>query len=88
MKTNNPWQKNSILQNNADLQIAPKKPHGNLQGLFSDSLPDGWGRLLQDRIFRQHGIQPHEITTMDRLAFVGNKGMGGLSYLPVSDYQN
>lgn len=75
------------LQNNTGLQIAPKKPHGNLQGLFSDSLPDGWGRLLQDRIFHQHGIQPHEITTMDRLAFIGNKGMGGLSYLPASDYQ-
>lgn len=75
------------LKNNTDLQIAPKKPHDNLHGIFSDSLPDGWGRLLQDRIFRQHGIQSHEITAMDRLAFVGNKGMGGLSYLPISDYQ-
>lgn len=75
------------LKETTDLQLAPKLPHGNLQGLFSDSLPDGWGRLLQDRVFRQHGVQPHEITSMDRLAFVGDKGMGALSYLPTSDYQ-
>lgn len=75
------------LKDNTELQIAPKNPHGNLHGLFSDSLPDGWGRLLQDRVFRQHGIQPHKITSMDRLAFVGNRGMGAFSYLPIFDYQ-
>lgn len=34
-------------------------PHQGLHGVFSDSLPDGWGMLLMDRVFRQHGVLPH-----------------------------
>ncbi|RUO20893.1 type II toxin-antitoxin system HipA family toxin [Aliidiomarina iranensis] len=68
------------------LQRAPKKPHQGLHGAFSDSLPDGWGSLLQNRVFRQHGILPALVTPMDRLAFVGNRGMGALSFSPVSEY--
>lgn len=69
------------------LQPAPAKPHAGLHGVFADSLPDGWGLLLQDRVFRQHGILPSQLTAMDRLAFVGNRGMGALSYAPASDYR-
>lgn len=42
--------------------------------------------LLQDRIFRQKGILPNQLTAMDRLAFVGDKGMGALSFSPVSEF--
>ncbi|WP_252151802.1 HipA N-terminal domain-containing protein [Acinetobacter sp. ANC 4862] len=66
-----------LLQTSNILQLAPKQPHAGLHGLFADSLPDGWGLLLQDRIFRQQGILPAQITAMDRLAFVGSRGMGG-----------
>ncbi|RDB42747.1 type II toxin-antitoxin system HipA family toxin [Halomonas sp. DQ26W] len=67
------------------LHAAPPTPHKGLHGLFADSLPDGWGMMLMDRLFRQHGISPHDLTPMDRLAFVGDHGMGALSYRPVSD---
>jgi serine/threonine-protein kinase HipA len=59
-----------------------------LHGAFSDSLPDGWGLLLMDRIFRQTEILPAQVTTMDRLSFVGDRAMGALSYLPVSSLHN
>ena len=75
------------LKATAELQLAPKRPHSGLHGLFGDSLPDGWGSLLQDRVFRQHGILPAQITAMDRLAFVGASGMGALSFSPTSEYQ-
>lgn len=74
------------LQANVQLQAAPKEPHQGLHGVFGDCLPDGWGMLLQDRIFRQKGILPNQITAMDRLAFVGNQGMGALSFSPVSEF--
>ncbi len=74
------------LHDNDTLQPVPQSPHNGLHGVFADSLPDGWGLLLQDRIFRQHGILPTQVTAMDRLSFVGNRGMGALSYAPVSDY--
>ena len=66
------------------LQRAPKQPHYGLHGVFADSLPDGWGLLLMDRVFRQHGILPANLTAMDRLAFVGDSGIGALGYRPTS----
>jgi transcriptional regulator with XRE-family HTH domain len=34
-----------------------------LAGVFNDSLPDGWGRLLFDRMLRTEGILPSEVTS-------------------------
>lgn len=76
-----------MMKESTELQVAPKQPHGGMHGLFADSLPDGWGLLLQDRVFRQQGILPAQITAMDRLAFVGHRGMGALTFAPESDYQ-
>ena len=58
-----------------------------LYGVFTDSLPDGWGHLLMDRVFRQHNILPQQVTAMDRLAYVADRGMGALHYQPQSEYQ-
>lgn len=77
----------SPFQMKADtsLQVAPKQTFAGLHGVFADSLPDGWGLLLQDRYFRQLGILPHQITPLDRLAFVGNRAVGALQYEPNYD---
>ena len=53
-----------------------------LYGVFSDSLPDGWGRLLVDRMLNSQNINPREINPISRLAIVGETGMGALSYRP------
>lgn len=53
-----------------------------LAGVFSDSLPDGWGRLLFDRFVMAQGIVPSDMTPLDRLAHVGKHGMGALVYEP------
>ncbi len=58
-------------------------PFEGLFGVFADSLPDGWGRLLVDRLMKKNGINPHEIGSLERLAIVGNSGMGALTYQPV-----
>ena len=57
-------------------------PFNGLYGIFSDSLPDGWGRLLVDRMLNSQNINPREISQIDRLAIVGETGMGALSYRP------
>ena len=57
-------------------------PFDGLYGVFSDSLPDGWGRLLVDRMLNSQNINPREIIQIDRLAIVGETGMGALSYKP------
>lgn len=53
-----------------------------LPGVFNDSLPDGWGRLLFDRFVRSQGVLPADITPLDRLAHIGANGMGALVYEP------
>lgn len=58
---------------------------GGLHGLFSDSLPDGWGRLLLDRALSAKNINPYDISPLDRLAYVGQKGFGALNYRPKYD---
>lgn len=60
----------------------PRTPFEGLAGVFNDSLPDGWGRLLFDRMLRAEGILPNEVTALDRLAYVGLNGMGALVYEP------
>ena len=69
-----------------NLHPAPLAPHEGLHGVFADSLPDGWGRLLMDRVFRRAGIVPNLLTALDRLAYVGGRGLGALEYMPPSPY--
>lgn len=57
-------------------------PFEGLFGVFSDSLPDGWGRLLVDRLMRKNGLQPRNMGNIERLAIVGKSGMGALCYEP------
>lgn len=61
---------------------APTGPFDGLFGLFDDSLPDGWGRLLQDRRATSLGIAPATLTPLDRLAVVGRTALGALAYEP------
>ncbi len=88
--------KNDFL--NSGLNISPIKlpfnnvinsagpvPFDGLYGVFNDSLPDGWGRLLLDRTLSTKGADIYNLTPLDRLAYVGDKGMGALSYRPKFD---
>jgi len=59
-----------------------------LWGLFNDSLPDGWGRLLMDRHLMRLGVNPHSLSPLDRLAYVGSHAMGALSYKPEQELEN
>ena len=55
---------------------------GPLFGLFDDSLPDGWGLLLMDRHFSRLEIDPAAVSPLDRLAYLGDRTMGALTYHP------
>ena len=65
------------------IQFYDRSRGGELFGLFDDSLPDGWGRRLMDVAFQKRlGRFP---TPFERLACVGMRGMGALTYRPVMD---
>ena len=70
------------LKFNTEIQIANETPFEGIFGVFADSLPDGWGKLLLDKSLAAKGISIGDITILDRLAYVGNNGMGALTYKP------
>ena len=51
-------------------------PFEGLFGVFADSLPDGWGRLLVDRLMLRNRIESTTVGNLNRLAIVGESGMG------------
>lgn len=73
------------LSYNNEINSAGLEPFDGLYGVFNDSLPDGWGRLLLDRTLASEGVDIQNITPLDRLAYVGDKGMGALCYKPKFD---
>ncbi|MBQ8458627.1 type II toxin-antitoxin system HipA family toxin [bacterium] len=64
------------------------EPFEGLFGVFNDSLPDGWGRLLVDRLLLKNKINPSEIDNLNRLAIVQESGMGALKYKPEYKFEN
>jgi len=65
------------------VKISKPDPFDGLFGIFADSLPDDWGRLLVDRMLLRLGEHPEEIDPITRLFIVGNSGVGALEYKPV-----
>ncbi len=53
-----------------------------LPGFIADALPDGWGMLLMDRALRKLGRNSREVSVLERLAIVGERAMGALSFEP------
>ena len=65
-----------------ELFTAKKNHFDGLFGVFADSLPDAWGNILLNRILRKNNLNINEINVLDRLAIIGNSGMGALTYQP------
>ncbi len=69
--------------------VTPKEKHfEGLFGVFADSLPDGWGRLLLDRKLLSLNINLNDISALDRLAFLDKNCMGAISYEPEYDEES
>ncbi len=67
---------------NSGLQMFDHRPFEGLPGVFNDSLPDGWGRLLFDRYIRSQNMITEDFSPLDRLAHIGVRGLGALVYEP------
>ncbi len=49
-----------------------------------DALPDGWGMLLMDRLFKRRGLNAARVGPLERLAYIGDSAMGAMSFEPVA----
>ena len=55
-----------------------------LPGLLADSLPDKFGNQIIDAWLSQQGKNSKEFTSVDRLCYIGKRGMGALEFEPVN----
>lgn len=62
--------------------VAKPYPFDGGFGVFDDCLPDGWGLLVLDRYLQKQGINPYNLTILDRLSLVGSMGRGALEFIP------
>ena len=76
------------LKLGAEIRQADAMPFDGLFGVFADSMPDGWGRLLLDRALAEKGMRNASLPLLNRLAFVGSNGMGALTYKPEMEIEH
>ena len=58
------------------------KIYQKLPAFVADSLPDAWGNQLFDLWRLQNHLSNADITPLDKLSFIGKRGMGALEYQP------
>ncbi|EDY80716.1 HipA-like N-terminal domain family [Verrucomicrobiia bacterium DG1235] len=56
--------------------------YSGLPGLLADCLPDVYGNTLIDAWLRQQGRRPADFSPVERLCYIGNRGMGALEFRP------
>jgi serine/threonine-protein kinase HipA len=60
----------------------PRKTFHGLPGLLADSLPDRFGNALIDAWLATQGRTPDSFSAVERLCYIGKRGMGALEYAP------
>ena len=73
------------LNDNQDAFTFPnlsEPSYRRLPGLLADALPDDFGNALIDAWMTGKGVGKRSITTLDRLAYMGKRGMGALEFKP------
>ena len=53
-----------------------------LPSFIADSLPDAWGNLLFERWRKDNSLAERNVTPIEKLAFIGRRGMGALEFVP------
>jgi serine/threonine-protein kinase HipA len=63
-------------------QNLAESSYKRLPGMLADALPDDFGNALVDAWMARKGVEKGAITTLDRLAYMGKRGMGALEFKP------
>jgi serine/threonine-protein kinase HipA len=60
----------------------PELTYRRLPGMLADALPDDFGNALIDAWMAREGVARSQISSLDRLAYMGKRGMGALEFKP------
>jgi serine/threonine-protein kinase HipA len=61
----------------------PVETYYRLPALIADALPDDFGNALTTAYLANQGVRAQDITPLDRLAYLGTRGLGALEFHPI-----
>ncbi len=61
-----------------------EKLYQGLPPFIADSLPDRWGNKVFEQWAAQNHIPMRQLTPVDKLSFIGKRGMGALEFTPAT----
>ena len=70
------------VKNGLPVYADSEKLFGGLPSFIADSLPDHWGNKVFNEWAKTHNISTRNLSALDRLAYIGRRGMGALEFLP------
>ena len=56
-----------------------------LPSFIADSLPDAWGNTLFEQWRKDNNLSDRNVTSLEKLAFIGRRGMGAFEFVPEID---
>ena len=77
-----PYSLSTYLVQKGMSDICRQGEYEGLPRFLSGSLPADWGNQVFSSWVESAGIRSHEITSVDKLAFIGKRGMGGFEFIP------
>ena len=77
-----PYRLSTYLVQKGMSDFCRQKEYEGLPRFLSSSLPDDWGNLVFSQWIESNGLRGHDITPVDKLAFIGERGMGGFEFVP------
>ncbi len=72
---------NSVIY---EFPLLAGEPFFGLPGLVADSLPDDFGNKVIEQWLASQGKSISDFTAIDRLCYMGKRGMGALEYVPAT----
>ncbi len=63
--------------------LLPEPTFRRLPAMLADAIPDDFGNALIDAYLAKAGVTKVAITPLDRLAYMGKRGMGALEFRPM-----
>lgn len=85
------WDKNNILVAPIAIQkqvgvhrfpLLPEDTYKKLPAFIADVLPDEFGNQVVNAWLSKQGLKPSQVSMLDRLTYLGNRGMGALEFRP------
>lgn len=71
-----------FVRNGLPVYAEDDRLFGGLPSFIADSLPDYWGNRVFNEWAKSRHVSVRKLSALDRLAYIGRRGMGALEFLP------